>query len=421
MKELLGICLAAALGWRISAGVATSGARLGLSLGIGFGISSLAYFWGLLWLGKSGPGCLSLELILLVGLLGRKPDTTMAGTPSPAASTPKWLWLLFALSQLVAILSLAYRQAHHPHGDWDAYAVWNCRARFLYRGGFDWRCAFGEPWSNPDYPLLLPGAVVRLWTLSGGDGPLAPMLVAASYGFAIQILLVGWLWQTGRTSAALMAGCMLPLPGFLEQVSALYADVPLSFFVLAVPLLLRRHPGLAGLCAGLGAWTKNEGLLLILWGVLWLCLSRRGKDLVRFGLGSLPGLATLVAFKVSLNLFGLSWLGSSQDLSHLADGGRILLIFQEMLYRCFGGGGLCSLHGLLWAGVVLVGLRRGARLDDESRCCYLFLLATAISYAFLYWITPFPLVWHLETSLDRLLLHLWPLSLWSAMRNLSWN
>ena len=76
-------------------------------------------------------------------------------------------------------------------------------------------------------------------------------------------------------SQGLLAGLVLiGLVSFLQRGTLQYADVPLAFFILSAVLLLvlydaseRPQRGLlvlSGLAAGLAAWTKNEGLLLLL-------------------------------------------------------------------------------------------------------------------------------------------------------------
>jgi hypothetical protein len=69
---------------------------------------------------------------------------------------------IYAVSFIVKSLNL-------PHGSWDAWAIWNMRARFLYRGGVHWAQAFSEKylWSHPDYPVLVPGNVARIWDYRG--------------------------------------------------------------------------------------------------------------------------------------------------------------------------------------------------------------------------------------------------------------
>ena len=58
----------------------------------------------------------------------------------------------------------------YPEGGWDAWMIWDLRARFLVRAP-DFRDAFSPqmlPWAHQDYPWLLPGAVTQLWRATGG-------------------------------------------------------------------------------------------------------------------------------------------------------------------------------------------------------------------------------------------------------------
>jgi hypothetical protein len=72
----------------------------------------------------------------------------------------------------------------------------------------------------------------------------------------------------------LIAGMvLLGTPFFIYNGSSLIADVPVGFYILATIILFclideeqKKNPGLVLLCgvmAGFAAWTKNEGLLLI--------------------------------------------------------------------------------------------------------------------------------------------------------------
>src|SRR6185312_14052577 len=96
------------------------------------------------------------------------------------------------------------------------------------------------------------------------------------------------------------------------------ADTPLGFYFLATLVLLVLHDRrvsegrpsrglllLAGLAAGLAAWTKNEGMLFLIAvvAVRFVVEARaRGwrlpvREAVIFGLGALPILLVLVYFK----------------------------------------------------------------------------------------------------------------------------
>jgi len=63
-----------------------------------------------------------------------------------------------------------------PHGETDAIAIWNLRARSLLRGGREWAAVLSPAigWSHPDYPLLLPLTVARLWSYAGSETTAVP-------------------------------------------------------------------------------------------------------------------------------------------------------------------------------------------------------------------------------------------------------
>ena len=130
------------------------------------------------------------------------------------------------------------------------------------------------PWSHPDYPLLLPGAIAHFWMLSRQR---QRSHSCHGYGLAFTFSTLGLLYSSlerfrGRTTAMFGLMTLASTPFFIEQGSSQYADVPLSFFFLASIALLSiydqplahnaRYRGLmvfVGLALGCGAWTKNEG------------------------------------------------------------------------------------------------------------------------------------------------------------------
>jgi hypothetical protein len=57
---------------------------------------------------------------------------------------------------LVAGMVTAAMVVHYtraPNGEWDAWAIWNQKARFLLRGGHDWTQALRIPWVEPQPSL----------------------------------------------------------------------------------------------------------------------------------------------------------------------------------------------------------------------------------------------------------------------------
>ena len=161
----------------------------------------------------------------------REPDAESREHPSRACSTGSCAPHLAVTAARRArgsdvVLSLA-----SPHGDWDAWAIWNQHARFLFRGGGSdaWRGFFAITWSQPDYPLLLPASVARVWAYAGHESTLGPALIAMVFGIASVALVVTTLdWPP-----CMDRRCADPRrPTFLSQVSSQCADVPLACFIV---------------------------------------------------------------------------------------------------------------------------------------------------------------------------------------------
>ena len=120
-----------------------------------------------------------------------------------------------------------------PHGIWDAWAIWNARARFLFRGYPDvWTQAFSPEldWSHPDYPLLVPVSVARAWAYIGGERITVPILLAATFCAGIVATAA---MSVSRSATAwrgvLTAVMILASPAFLANAVAQCADIPLAF------------------------------------------------------------------------------------------------------------------------------------------------------------------------------------------------
>ena len=62
-------------------------------------------------------------------------------------------------------------------GDWDAWAIWNLRARFLIEPTDRWKDAFvpALTWAHPNYPMHLPSAVARGWLQAGSESVTIPI------------------------------------------------------------------------------------------------------------------------------------------------------------------------------------------------------------------------------------------------------
>jgi hypothetical protein len=195
------------------------------------------------------------------------------------------------------------------------------------------------------------------------------------------------------------------------------ADVPISFFFLATLVLLfleDRLPisvtVLAGTTAALAVWTKNEGIPFLVLFIIARKLAKR--PMIAFLIGASWVLVLHTIFKLSLApanyLFRQEW---KDLLTDVTDPSRYLLIIVGFVYHLakFGGQGLNPLIPLAAAFILFGGKRKPGSLTA------LLTLAGVCGGSFVtYLLTPFDLGWHISSSLDRLLLQLWPAALFTC-------
>jgi hypothetical protein len=341
-------------------------------------------------------------------------------------------WILrfaFGLTALVAMATVIASLRAAPHGDWDAWAIWNQHARFLFRGGGSgaWRGFLGIDWSQPDYPLLLPAAVARLWAYAGHDSTLGPALVAMVFGMVSITLVVAAL--DGRR-AWIAGALMLGASTFLTQVPSQCADVPLACYIVATLTLVcgdgsplgQRSPRMTALLAGsasaMAAWTKNEGtvfaLLMLILAIVVAIRSREARPLLWGLAGGAPIFIALVWFKMALAPPSGLVEGLSLD---------ILMTRALDLNRHMTVAALMAQHVVRWSAPIAIAIfplmmvaaiwgavRSGPAVRIRAAVAGLMLA----SYYLVYVITPFDITWHVSTSIDRLLVQLWPLVVLTA-------
>ena len=437
--------------------------RLSLSIGLGLGISSAVYF---AWLATAGSsrGFFILEAAVLVSTLAviayrsraRIQSATNDRPIRPSRRHPGFTWSLRAGFSAVFLASIAYFLAlsrAYPHGRWDALTIWNLRARFLFRGGDHWRDAFSDhlgDFAQPSYPLLVSGAIARAWEFIGVETTLAPAAVAMLFTFATVALLGSSLSNLRSENQGLLAGMvLLGTVALVWQGSTQYADVPLAFFILAavvtVVLSERRPEGafrflaLAGFLGGLAAWTKNEGtlfLLALLLGYSSVVLYRRGprSALLRSGsivIGAAPILLLVSVFKLGIApTDGLvESFAPGRVLGDLTDAARWGSVIPAFVTQTVAfGGWLISLPLALALYLYAVGVE----MDDKDvagvSSVALVVALVLAGYCLVLLTTPYNLEWHLETSLHRLILHVWPSAIFiyfmiarTPERSLDWD
>jgi hypothetical protein len=402
--------------------------RLILGMGIGVGVSSECYFVGLV----SGSSGLLLEILLLfaagivIFLNQKKARCCFCETPVGARGDGFITRLLACALGLLLCLDLAVFirvSVLMPGGGWDAWAIWNLRAHFLYRaGGVAWRDGFTEAlaWSHPDYPLLLPAFVAQGWRLLGCENVGVPITLAGFFTFGCAGLMTTSMAILRGARQGLLAGLALAATPFLYVQGAMQcADVPVAFFRLATLTALaladrfnsRGLAVLAGVAAALGGWAKNEGLLWFGAILLALMIVTRWQLIRAFMAGALPILAPILFFKTSVasssDIFGAA--GRAGMMTRVLDPARYILIVREAFLHAWNFGPLLvSAFAILAVYLAVAGLQRDNRDRAILRAGALALVFTAAGYFTIYLVRPLDLAWLLETSSDRLLLQLWP-------------
>jgi len=340
------------------------------------------------------------------------------------------LGLLFvAALGWVAAISVSEVQ-RTPHGVSDGWVIWNSHARYLYRAGDAWRQHIIDT-SHPDYPLLLPANTARLWRYIGADVPDAGGALCVLLALSGICVVAAVLWYLGASSLAVVMGMVLiGTPAYMGRAITQFADVPLALYVVSTIALIcifweetttePRFLVLAGFAAGCAAWTKNEGLLFaaVTSVVMLASLALTRRNVLRqFGMyvaGLLIPLATTLFFKLSVapptDL--MSQRNSAELLAKMLDWHRYTTIGKWYLDIgwSFGAWNLKPFLPLL-ALAFVCGVDRRAARSVSLVSGYAILALVLIGYFAVYVFTNYDLTYHLDASLERLLMHVWPAGL----------
>jgi hypothetical protein len=415
--------------------------QLPMALGLGVGLSSIVW-WALLpFSALLGERKLSADIVIwtVATLLAfRTRQAPAAGRVRDETSMPRlvaWASLVgFVCMSAFAITGVTAFSYVAPHGTWDAWAIWNMRARFLFRGQpLLWQEAFSPElaYSHLDYPLLLPLSVSRAWTFLGSDTPMAPVLLAALFA-AATVAVAGISVARARTPAhgLIAAIAVLACPAFLEWAPSQVADIPLGFYMLATFVMMwhattsdasRLWWVLAGVSAGLAAWTKNEGAVFLVVfmaiSAVWVLRKYRWAGLRYLALlcaGAAVGGAALVMFK--WRLAPPNGIVSTLDLATViarADFDRLRFVVEAVGRELWlGGASIVGVLPIVVAFAAIVGIRR--RGVAPAVAVVTVVLQVAI-YVMVYVLTPYDLRWHVNTSVDRLMVQVLPSAVWGLM------
>ena len=415
--------------------------RVFLSIGTGIGISSILLFLCFISFGFSKNIFLVTDLSFLAALVifacfRSRTTNTENGcrcnfTASIETRVNTYISTAFFAALIFSVITFIYLLALNPHGGWDACAIWNLRARLIFRSGLDWERAFSTPlgWDHPDYPLLIPLSIVRTWMYIGGETVAGPSLISGLFTVATVGLLVCALRICrGKNQGYLGGLVLLGIPFFIRLGAAQYADVPLAFFFLATVILCyfyltyaRQKPSIlvvAGITGSLAAWTKNEGLLFVMIVLIVFFITRisfnarrdTAKELAFLALGALPIFLAIVYFKlmsVPENdlIHGVSIESLKRRITDLSRYTTVLFFFISRVWDLREW----NVFPLLLMGYFMV-MKSSITKRNYIEVLFpvLTVLLMAAGYFCVYIVMSENLIWHLETSFNRLMIQLTP-------------
>lgn len=420
--------------------------RVFISIGTGIGISSILLFLCFISFGFSKNIFLITDLSFLAALAivacfrarttNKEIGCRCNFTASIQNRVNTYISIAFFASLIFSVITFIYLLALNPHGGWDACAIWNFRARLIFRSGLDWERAFSTllGWDHPDYPLLIPLSIVRTWMYIGGETVAGPSLISGLFTFATVGLLVCALRIFRDKNQGYLGGLvLLGIPFFIRLGADQYSDVPLAFFFLATIILcyfyltdVRQKPSIlvmAGITGSLAAWTKNEGLLfvmivLVVFFIARISFNKRrdtAKSLAFFALGALPILLVIVYFKLMIApendlIDGISIELLKRRITDLSRYTTVLFFFISRVWDL----GEWNIFPLLLIGYLMVMKPSVTRRNYvEALFPALTVLLMGAGYLCVYIAMSENIVWHLETSFNRLMIQLTPTMLFT--------
>jgi hypothetical protein len=428
---------------------AHTGTALAATAGFVVGIGAWgASYWFALTLAGASPWTISAKDVVLIitaslTLFIPRRARPNSGDPIPAPLTDpdstagrwrRWLCVagaLLLLERLFMVMSAFLSQTRRePEGSWDAWSIWNLRARFLVGAGREFRRAFSPSiaWSHPDYPLMLPGLIAQCFALLHRTNPMVPAVVAAvTLALTAAILFTGVARLRGVGWAMLALWVLLGAPQFVQIAAEQLADVPVAMFALAAVVLasIGETPAMllaAGAAASMAAWTKNEGTLhfLAVLAAVIVVGRRRAVKAGGFIVGALPILLILLHFKLAYAPANDLVAGTTAGgvARKVLDGSRYVRIAQSTWSLAIQNRDGWSSLPLALLVALVIGNCRPRRSLPVHRAT-MVIAVVLFGFFAIYVLTPLDLKWQLDLSLDRLFCQVWPTLVFASITSIA--
>jgi len=405
-----------------------------LSCGLGLGLSSSITFYSFIITNIFNTLliiCIHLLLIfslLIFYLLFQKIDTYKKNK-KPSSFTMKNIFLFILLA--ICFIPAGMQAKFYPNGGWDAWAVWNFKAKFLFLSQGEWKNLF-DPilWrTSPHYPLLLPLINVWGWTFTKTPLPSVPLTTSLIFTFLTCGLLFACLRDMTKSSLTFFAPLILiTLPFYNSLATSQYSDITLSYYLLAsiYCLIMTIHLNkfsyafLSGIFLGILSFSKPEGMvasiLLLAIGTLQfllfepkkISLKTKSIPLLFLLLGTALAILPSIIFKATCSPGNQTFINGLMSESNPITFYRVKMVF-AFLFMELKNGKWNGIWLVLFLGLVL---SKGKCFSTKTIIIPLFLLAYLASVLFYYFLnTYFKIEWWLSVTLSRILFSLLPVML----------
>jgi hypothetical protein len=317
----------------------------------------------------------------------------------------------------------------------DAFANWSFRANVFFANSslmLDPANKFFLGGGAVFYPLNIP--LLQTWTflfLGYWNDALSKIFFGLFF-VALLTLFYGTVKRSASRPLALLGTYLLTtLPMLVHHAGIEYADLPLAIYFSASALLLfnylesadQRYLYLSALLAGIGAWTKSEGLPLLMINLVVL-----GLFYFRSQKGLLPAAKQIAFYFLVTLIFQAPWAiinyvykipkSIYQQIEYdkvFANLGRFPVIIDQFYNKMFFYGN----WNIAWFVLVIVALLSFSRLKELRAFYSLVYIGLFLAvFAFMYYLTE-NYVWLLDgTTLNRNMLLIMPLVIYFIAVNL---
>jgi len=348
-------------------------------------------------------------------------------TPGEGGRPPAGGLEVFLLVLLILVfLSQAYFAVSTPLSSMDAMGFWGYSAKAIFFDGSIRTPALVDPLRghpHPRYPLLVPLAQDWVHFLRGRYDDGSVRLLFVGFYAALVGVIYGTVRRRWGPRAALVAALLVAtIPALRADGSGAafaMADIPVAFFIAAalagwvrwMEEGRSRDLLLAFIFAGLGAWTKNEGLaalaILTALVVVQAVASRRLMSAAGVLVVGWVLVVPWLLFRAGLPATDEDYPSHLRPAVFIANAGRLPTIAWSWLRELADA----SHWNILWLLAAVAGLRAMGRRLRPARWLAVFALAQLLVYTVVYVVAPWDIADLLELTKTRLLIHVMPAAL----------